>query len=175
MTTNRHIRPARVSDAAALLEIYGPIVLDTAISFELEPPDIAEFASRIVRITENHPWLVLEREGVIAGYAYASEFRARRGYAATRETTVYVHPDHQRTRVAFELMEALIADIRSRDTRLVVGVIGLPNEPSVALHESLGFRHAGTLHNVGRKFDRWYDEGFWELVLDSGHVSPIPR
>ena len=159
------IRDARPSDAAALLAIYAPVVRDSAVSFEYEPPTEAEFAGRIERVMALDPWLVLERDGAIAGYAYATDFRGRAAYAATRETTVYVHPDHRRGGVAQALMEALLDEITRRGARLAIAVITLPNEPSVALHEALGFRYVGTLHDVGRSFDTWHDEGFWELRL----------
>jgi phosphinothricin acetyltransferase len=167
MTEGRFIREARPDDAAGMLAIYGPIVLESAISFELVPPSEEEFASRIATVTERNPWLVLECDGAIAGYAYATDFRGRPAYAATRETTVYVHPDHKRAGVARELMEALLSAIADQGAHIAVGVIALPNEPSVALHEALGFRHVGTIHDAGRKFDRWHDEGFWELRLES--------
>jgi phosphinothricin acetyltransferase len=162
------IRPVRSSDAAAIRAIYAPIVTGTAVSFELEVPSTDEMAARIERVTATDPWLVLERGGNLAGYAYATGFRSRAAYATTRETTVYVHPDHQGCGVGRALMEALLADVARRGTRLAVAVIALPNDASVALHESLGFTRAGTLHGVARKFDAWQDEGFWELRLGEG-------
>jgi phosphinothricin acetyltransferase len=164
-TTDHLIRSARPADAAALLAIYAPLVRESAISFEFEPPTESEFAGRIERVRATDPWLVLERGGEIAGYAYATPFRGRPAYAATRETTVYVHPAHRRTGVARALMAALIDEITGNGARLAVAVIALPNGPSVAMHESLGFTYVGTLHDVGRKFDAWHDEGFWELRL----------
>ena len=162
------IRHAEPDDAAALLAIYAPVVRETAISFEFEPPSASEFAARIERVTACDPWLVLERSGEIAGYAYAGDFRSRPAYATTRETTLYVDPAHRRAGVGRALLSALLAEIDRRGARLAVAVIALPNEPSVALHESLGFIRTGTLHQVARKFDTWYDEGFWELQLGAG-------
>ncbi len=167
MEASRLVRDADPSDAGAFLAIYAPVVRESAISFELEPPTEAEFAERIRRVTATDPWLVLERDGEIAGYAYATHFRGRPAYAATRETTVYVHPDHHRTGVARELMTALLDEIARRGAHLAIAVIALPNKPSVALHEALGFRHVGTIHDAGRKFDEWHDEGIWELLMDT--------
>lgn len=161
--SDRIVRSAGPGDAAEMLAIYEPVVRQTAISFELEPPTIAELAARIVAVTATDPWLVVEREGQLAGYAYATRFRSRPAYEATRETTVYVHPDHRGAGVARQLMEALIGELTAGGTRLVVAGIALPNEASIALHEGLGFTHVGTFHDVGRKFDRWHDVGFWEL------------
>lgn len=163
MESDRFVRSAVPADAADLLAIYEPVVRETAISFELEPPSESEFRRRIDSVTSSDIWLVLERDGQVAGYAYASPFRARPAYGATRETTVYVHPEHRGAGVARELMAALIEQLVARGTRLVVAGIVLPNEASIALHENLGFVHVGTFHDVGRKFDRWHDVGFWEL------------
>lgn len=166
MGSDRLIRSAHAGDAAALLAIYAPVVRESATSFELDPPSETEFAARIERVTATDPWLVLEREGEIAGYAYATGFRGRPAYATTRETTVYVHPAHHRAGVGRALMVALLGEVRRRGARLAVAVIALPNDASVALHEALGFTHVGTLHQVARKFDTWHDEGIWELRLN---------
>lgn len=165
MESNRLVRSARPDDAAELLAIYAPVVNETAISFELVPPTESEFADRINSVIASDPWLVLERDGQVAGYAYATKFRDRHAYEATRETTVYVHPNHRKAGVARELVEALIAELAARSIRLIVAGIALPNEPSIALHEALGFTQVGTFHDVGRKFDQWHDVGFWELRL----------
>ncbi len=167
MDENRLIRPAETADVAAMVAIYTPIVRDTAISFEIEAPTEVEFAGRLERITATDPWLVFEHNGEIAGYAYASSFRSRPAYATTRETTVYVHPDHHGHGVGRTLMVALLDEITRRGARLAVAVIALPNDASVALHETLGFTRVGELHSVARKFGTWWDEGFWELQLDS--------
>lgn len=162
---NRAIRSARPEDAPGMLRIYAPIVSDTAISFEFEPPSESEMAGRIQRVTATNPWLVLEKDGTIVGYAYATEYRSRPAYAATRETTVYVHPEHRRSGAGRQLMTTLLTEVARRGAVTAVAVIGLPNDASVALHRSLGFVHAGTIHRVARKFERWHDEGYWVLTL----------
>lgn len=160
------IRSATASDAPGILAIYAPIVESSAISFELEPPGIEEFVDRMATVMEDNPWLVKEDEGVITGYAYATVFRSRAAYSRTRESSVYVHPGHHRRGVGRELMLALIEELSDRGMHRVVAGATLPNRGSAALHESLGFQYVGTFHAVGRKFDRWYDVGFWELSLD---------
>lgn len=164
--SQRVIRTATAADAAEILDIYAPIVEGSAISFELAPPGIEEFADRIATVMEENPWLVMEHEGVIVGYAYATVFRSRAAYFHTRESSVYVHPGHHRNGVGRELMLALLEELSARGTHRVVAGATLPNDGSAALHESLGFRYVGTFHEVGRKFDRWHDVGFWELSLD---------
>jgi len=172
MDHDRLIRDAETTDVAAMLDIYTPIVRDTAISFEIEAPTQQDLAGRLERITATDPWLVLEHHGELAGYAYSSSFRARPAYATTRETTVYVHPDHHGQGVGRALMAALLDEITERGARLAVAVIALPNEASIALHEALGFTGVGTLHDVARKFDTWWNEGFWELRLPRNAPHP---
>lgn len=159
------IRRATVADAAGMLQIYSPIVIETAISFELEPPGIDEFAERMRSVMRDNPWLVAEDDGLIAGYAYSTLFRSRAAYAHTRETSVYVHPDYHRRGLGRVLMQAMIDELLLRGVHRVVAGATMPNPASAALHESLGFRHVGTFHEVGRKFDTWHDVAFWELDL----------
>ena len=163
--TSPIVRDATVEDVPGMLEIYRPIVTDTPVSFELEPPTLEEFTERFSRITESDPWLVAVQDGSIAGYAYASEWRARPAYVATRETTVFVHHDHQRKGIARLLMTELLTRLTAAGAHVVVAGVTLPNGASVSLHEGLGFEHVGTYSEVGRKFDRWHDVGFWALRL----------
>lgn len=159
------IRDATAADAAACAAIYAPIVRNTAISFEFEIPDAAEFAARIERVQAGDPWVVAERGGVVAGYAYSTSFRVRAAYDASRETTVYVHDDHHGTGVGSALMRHLLDDLRGRGHHLAIACIALPNDGSVALHERLGFELVGVFAEAGRKFDAWHDVGFWQLRL----------
>ena len=161
------IRSATPLDAAAMLGIYAPYVTDTAISFETDAPSADEFSARIERNLHTAPSLVFDKHDEILGYAYATEFRARTAYDATRETTVYVSPHHHGTGVGTALMTELIDRLRSAGIAVAVAGITLPNDPSVALHERVGFQHVGTFHRVGRKFGEWHDVGFWELQLDT--------
>ena len=163
------IRAAEVSDAAALLAIYRPYVIETPISFEIEPPTEAEFADRIRNGLQQNPWLVFEQNGLVAGFAYASAFRARAAYALTRETTVYVAREAHGGGIGRQLMDELIARLRSDGIRLAVAGITLPNEASVGLHERLGFTPVGVFHGAGHKFGVDHDLGFWELRIPAPH------
>jgi phosphinothricin acetyltransferase len=168
------LRLAGEDDAPAVLAIYGPVVRDTPISFELEPPSPAEMAERIRSTLELTPWLLAEAEGRVAGYAYADPFRARPAYQWTAETTVYVHPDFQRRGVGRALYRALLAALRAAGYRSAVGGITLPNPASVALHESLGFLPVGVFRAAGFKQGRWHDVGFWQLELAPGDPPAAP-
>ncbi len=166
------IRLAGIGDAAAILAIYSPIVAETAVSFEIEPPSIEEMRRRIETTMLTHPWLVCEQNGVI-GYAYAGVFRTRPAYQWTAEVTVYVHPDHHRRGVANALYTALFECLRIQGYRTAVAGIALPNTASVALHQRLGFRSIGVFHHVGHKLSRWHDVAWWEHALQD-YSSPPP-
>ncbi len=167
---NRHdmtasIRLAREADAAEMLQIYAPVVRDTPISFELEPPSEGEFRARIRNTLVRTPWLVCEADGHIRGYAYAGSFRPREAYQWAAEVTVYVHPEAHRRGVGRALYASLFACLRLQGFRSAVAVIALPNPASVAIHEDMGFKPVGVYEGVGYKLGRWHDVGWWQLEL----------
>lgn len=159
------LRFASLRDAEELAAIYGPIVASTAISFETEPPDAAEMRARIGHHPADKPWLVAEIEGAIAGYAYATAFRARSAYRFSAEVTVYVAEHARRRGVARTLYAALLQLLTLAGYRRAFAGIALPNDASVALHHALGFTDAGVTRAAGFKFDRWHDVGFYERPL----------
>ena len=168
------IRLARESDARSLLDIYDPIVRYTAISFEREVPSERQMTERIVTNLERFPWLVLEREGWLWGYAYASSFRPREAYQWITEVTVYVHPQVHRRRVGESLYTSLLACLRLQGYVTALAVIALPNPASVGLHEKLGFRSVGVLKAAGFKHGRWHDVGWWQRALCELPAAPPP-
>ena len=174
---DRRFRSARPGDAQGVLEIYGPIVRDTAISFEFAVPTVEEIARRIDSTLPRFPWIVCEDASGLIGYASASTFRTRAAYDWSVESSVYVAPRAHRHGVARALYERLVAILAHQGFRIVIGGIALPNEASVALHESMGFVLNGVLPKIGRKFDRWWDLGLWRLDLpptpDDGR-APLP-
>lgn len=163
------IRPANPGDATQILEIYRPAVEQSAISFELTLPTLDELKSRISDSSDRYPWIVDDQGGQIRGYAYARPFRPREAYRNSVESTVYVHADHRRENVGRALMEELMARLADAGHHLLIAGITLPNPASVALHERLGFQPVGVFPEVGRKFDRWHDVGFWACKLDGAN------
>jgi L-amino acid N-acyltransferase YncA len=159
------IRAGATADAAAIAEIYNRCVRETVITFEETPVSAAEMAQRIADVTARFPWLVYESDGTVVGYAYAAEWKSRSAYRFSVETTVYVATSHQRRGIGEALYVALIADMRARKFHSAVGGIALPNPASIALHEKLGFTKIAQFVEVGRKFDRWIDVGYWQLIL----------
>lgn len=161
-----NIRNALPGDAAAIADIYNHYILHTAISFEEEPVSAADMAQRIADVQAGGlPWIVLEAEGRLAGYAYATKWRARRAYRFSVESTVYLDQELGGKGYGAALYTALLADLRTRDCHLVIGGIAQPNPASVALHEKFGFQKVAHFSEVGFKFGRWADVGYWELKL----------
>lgn len=162
------------ADAAAVAAVYAPYVRETAISFEEEAPDATEMARRIRRTTASLPWLVAEDEGAVVGYAYAAAHRERAAYRWAADVSVYVASTAQRRGVGRALYTALLRDLRGRGTRTVWAGTTLPNAPSVALHEAMGFRPVGVYRAVGWKHGAWHDVGWWGLDLADGRDDPPP-
>jgi L-amino acid N-acyltransferase YncA len=160
------LRDAVDEDAAAIAAIYEHYVLNTPVSMETEAVDAAEIVLRMGQVRAcGLPWIVLEVDGRLAGWAYASKWRARPGYRHAVETTVYLAPDTCRRGLGALLYGALLERLRGR-AHCAIGGIALPNDASVALHERLGFRQVAHFEQVGHKFGRWIDVGYWQLLLD---------
>ncbi len=156
------IRPAQVSDAPRIAEIYAPYVTDSVVSFEETPPDSAEIARRMEAA---HVWLVDEIDGVITGYAYGTPWRSRHAYRFTVEVTVYVAADHHGCGVGRRLYEELLSQLGELGFVTAVAGITLPNDQSVQFHHALGFSYVGTFPKVGYKFETWYDTGWMSREL----------
>ena len=162
------IRRARPDDAARLLEIYAPVVEETTASFELVAPTVEAFAKRIAAALETHEWLVMEDGDALCGYAYATAHRAREAYRFAVETSVYVSRAHHRKGVGRQLYAALFPILSDLGYHNAYAGITLPNDPSVALHESVGFEPIGTFREVGYKHGEWRDVGWWQRSLSAG-------
>ena len=159
------IRRAGSDDAAAMLDIYRPIVEKTAISFELAVPTVEDFVTRIETLIASHEWLVAEVDGELAGYAYASPHRAREAYRYSAEVSVYVHPHYHRQGLGKALYSALFDSIRKLGFHCAYAAIALPNDSSIALHRACGFGEIGTFREVGYKNDTWQDVSWWQRKI----------
>jgi L-amino acid N-acyltransferase YncA len=160
------------SDAEAIASIYRPIVESTSISFETAPPDREEIARRIVETTREHPWLVCEIGGRVAGYAYATKHRVRSAYRWSVDTSVYVDAGCRQGGVGRGLYTSLFAILSAQGFFNAYAGIALPNAASVGLHEAVGFRKVGVYQRVGYKFGEWRDVGWWQLELKAHEQSP---
>ena len=159
------IRPCVSADADAVAAIYDHYVRDTVVTFEETPVSAAEMALRIGDVAAQLPWLVAEQNGAVVGYAYAAPWKQRSAYRFSVESTVYLAPSHTGRGIGTALYRPLLAELHTLGLHYVVGGIALPNPASIALHEKLGFVKIGHFSEVGRKFDRWVDVGYWALVL----------
>ena len=166
------IRLATPADAAQLAEIYAPIVRDTAISFEVDPPDAAEMARRVAESLPAFPWLVADASGEVLGYVYASRHRARAAYLWSVDTTVYVHARARRRGVGRALYTTLFGILTLQRFCNAYAGISLPNPGSVGLHEAVGFQKVGVYRGVGYKLGDWRDVGWWERVIQPRPALP---
>jgi phosphinothricin acetyltransferase len=158
----RILRECTEGDGEALCAIYNHYVVQTTATFEETAVSADEMARRIAEVTRRLPWIVCEEGGVLVGYAYAMPWKSRAAYRHSVETTIYLHSDATGRGIGTELYQSLLDRLRRLGTHCVVGGIALPNPASVALHERLGFVRAGHFHEIGMKFGRWVDVGYWE-------------
>jgi phosphinothricin acetyltransferase len=160
------VRVATVGDAEAITSIYAPIVANTTISFELVPPSVDEMGSRIASTLDAYPWLVsLDDAGEVEGFVYAGRHRERPAYQWSVDVTAYVREDARGRGVGKRLYTALFDELRRLGYCQAFAGIALPNPASVALHEAVGFEPLGVYRNVGFKFGRWHDVGWWQKEL----------
>jgi phosphinothricin acetyltransferase len=168
------MRVALPEDAEAILAIYAPIVRETAISFEVEPPTQVEMHERIATTLRRLPWLVCEHQGEVRGYVYASPHRARAAYQWSVDISVYIHATARRTGMGRALYHALLQLLILQGFYQCYAGITLPNPASVGLHEALGFQPVGVYEAVGYKLGEWHDVGWWQRGLQPRPSLPTP-
>lgn len=171
-TPSAGIRLAAEDDAAAVAAIYAPIVTQTAISFETEPPDERQMRERIAGILATYPWLVHVHDGRITGYAYASRHRARAAYAWSVDTAVHVDVAYRRRGIARALYRSLFAILEAQGVASAFAGVALPNPASIALHEQAGFVSVGIYRNVGYKLGAWRDVAWFQRPVGPHRIPP---
>ena len=159
------IRQATEADARALLAIYAPYVEKTPISFETAAPSVDEFAGRIRKNLSAWQYLVAERDGGIAGYAYGSTHRERAAYRFSVEVSAYLDPRYHRQGIGSALYARLFEDLTAKGYCTAFAGITVPNDASIGMHRSVGFEMIGVFRNVGWKFDRWHDVAWMQRTL----------
>ncbi len=159
------IRTATIQDAKEICEIYNYYILNSIVTFEEEIVAVSEMNNRIEQITAKLPWIVYEESGELLGYAYASEWKSRCAYKHSVESTVYLKPGAMGKGIGSKLYDELINRLKKIKVHAVIGGIALPNESSIALHEKFGFKKIGQFKEVGFKFEKWIDVGYWELIF----------
>ena len=159
------IRPVTINDAQQLVDIYNYYVLNTVVTFDDVPFTVEAFKEKIEAIYKFYPFYVFEEENKILGYTYANKWREKPAYKYTLESTVYLHPKAIGKQIGTILYTELLKQLKEQNYHVVVGGLTLPNEASVKLHEKFGFTQVSHFKEVGLKFDKWLDVGFWQLTL----------
>ena len=179
--TSITIRMANPADAQALLNIYAPYVINTAITFEYDVPSVEEFASRIAHTLEKYPYLIAEEGGNILGYAYASPFHDRPAYDWAVETSIYVDQNIKHRGIGRKLHDALESTLREQGILNMNACIAYPPEEdehldknSVEFHAHMGYRLVGEFYKCGYKFNRYYDMVWMEKEIAPHKVDATP-
>ena len=171
------IRLATAQDLPRILEIYGPYVKNTAVSFEYTVPNLEEFTKRFSEITAQFPWLVWEENGTVLGYAYGSLPFKRAAYQWSAEASIYLCPEACGKGIGKRLYAALEQLLQRQGYRKVYAIITSDNEPSVAFHRAVGYRHTATMPGCGYKLGKWLGIIWMEKELntyDAPPREPIP-
>ena len=161
------IRVARREDLQQLLDIYNYEVVHGVATLDLQPKSLEEWGRWFdAHNIKNHPLLVAEQAGRVAGYASPSPYRSKEAYRSTVELSIYIGPDFRRQGVATALMEAILREARQDpETHTVVSVITDGNEASRKLHEKFGFTYCGAIREVGMKFGAYQDILNFSLIV----------
>jgi Sortase and related acyltransferases len=168
------VRIASPDDAPKILEIYAPYILETSISFEMNVPTVAEFQNRMQHYLQRFPWIICEVNGQTAGYVYASLYREREAYQWNCECSAYLSNKFRGKGIAAILYNALFDILKKQRIINVYAGITLPNPASQRFHEKCGFKQFALYKNVGYKFGKWHDVGWWELQLNPHDPKPAP-
>jgi L-amino acid N-acyltransferase YncA len=160
------LRPVTAADAEPIVAIYNHFIETSVITFEEQVISADEMRRRIADVQKaGLPWLVVEEEGAVAGYAYAAPWRTRSAYRFSVETTIYLHPDFARRGLGTFIYNQLLTELKACGMHLAIGGITLPNEASVSLHERCGFEKVGHFKEVGYKLGEWLDVGYWQRKI----------
>lgn len=159
------IRTVTKDDVPAIAGIYNHYVLHSVITFDTEMVSINEMEKKVAAISSHFPYLVYEDEGKVAGYCYVHQWKEKKAYRRTLETTIYLSPDYLHRGIGTKLMQRLIAECRSRGVGALVACITSGNEVSETLHRQLGFEKVSHFRQVGEKFGRLLDVVDYELML----------
>lgn len=175
MDKQLEIRQVQPQDAAKLVEIYTPYVLNTAITFEYSVPTVEDFTERIRKISARYPYYVATLNNEIVGYAYASAFKGRAAYDWSVELSVYVSEYHRKEGIGTALYWELEKTLKKQNVCNLCACISYPNPGSVEFHQSMGYKTVAHFHNSGYKFDTWYDMIWMEKFINehTSHQKPF--
>ncbi|HEY2865717.1 MAG TPA: GNAT family N-acetyltransferase [Pyrinomonadaceae bacterium] len=161
------VRSVQMADRVAVCEIYNHFVVTSHVTFEIDSQNPSAIEHRIrASLDGGYPYLIAEDESELLGFAYAHQYRPRPAYGRTVEISVYIKPGCERRGAASALYRQLLPAIFQAGFHTILAGIALPNEASVRLHEKFGFQKVAHFSEVGRKFDRWIDVGYWQLTAE---------
>ena len=159
------VRAFTPADIPAICGIYNHYIANTVITFEESPVNIFEMQKRVETTSQLFPWLVYEENEKVLGYAYASKWKDRSAYKHTAEVTIYLHPEHCGKGIGGILYTNLIEQLANKNIHALLACIAIPNVASEKIHEQFGFRQVAHFREVGFKFGRWLDVGYWQKNL----------
>jgi phosphinothricin acetyltransferase len=149
-----------------VVEIYNHYIQHSTATFEEHALTDAQMAARMAAVDRaGLPWLLVEKDDGVCAYAYATPWRERTAYRHSVEVTAYVHPDQARGGMGSSLYTALTEPLIGAEIHSLIAVVTLPNPASVAFHERTGFVQVAHLREVGYKFGRWLDVGYFQRLL----------
>lgn len=157
------IRKIKTSDAPAICNIYNYYIENTIIIFEEQPLSEEEMKERIQ--SAKLPWLVFEESGQILGYAFASEWKSRCAYKYSVESSVYLDINCKGRGIGTQLYNELLQQLKELKYHTIIAGIALPNEVSVKFHEKFGFEKVAHFKQVGFKFEKFIDVGYWQKQI----------
>ena len=171
---NYKIRQVQLSDVEAILKVYAPFITDTCISFEYVVPSVEEFAQRIAGISAEYPYIVLEADGEIVGYAYAHRYLERVAYSWDVEVTIYLAPKVQGKGLGVILYDTLEKLLALQNIKNLYSCITGDNVHSIEMHRSMGYEIIGTFPKAGFKHDRWLDVVWMAKAIGEKENAPLP-
>ena len=167
------IRQVQLSDAEQILKVYAPFITDTCISFEYVVPSVEEFAQRIAGISAEYPYIVLEEDCEIVGYAYAHRYLERVAYSWDVEVTIYLAPKVQGKGLGVILYDALEKLMALQNIKNLYSCITGDNVHSIEMHRSMGYELIGTFPKAGFKHDRWLDLVWMAKTIGEKENAPL--
>lgn len=160
------IRSCEASDVSSVVEIFNHYVKHETCTFQLQTLSHQQMADKVNDVLHDYPFLVIEQDAQVVGFAYGSRWRQKQAYDRSVEVSIYIKHQLKSKGMGQLLYSALIQELKKRGFHLAVACLTLPNPKSIALHERLGFHRVGVFTEAGKKFGQWHDVGFWQKKLN---------
>jgi phosphinothricin acetyltransferase len=167
MSDNNFVHCSLERHGERILEIFNDAIVNSTALYDYKPRTAASMVTWFeAKAAGKFPVIGIEDErGTLLGFASFGAFRPHPAYKYTVEHSVYVHAEHRGQGLGTVLLKRIVEEAEAFGAHAVIGAIDAENEPSLRLHQSLGFERVGTLPQVGFKFGRWLDLAFVQLIL----------